>query len=255
MIRGVLCDLVGVLYEGHTVQPGAHAALAALERAGLVVRYLTNTTRSPCTAILARLQALGFRVGPEALFTAPRAVHDHLLARGLEPLLITHPDLAPEFADLPPTGRRCVVIGDPGEAADYASLNAAFRLLKSGAPLIAMGRNRYFQEDGALSLDMGPFVALLEYAAEIEACVLGKPAPAFFEAALAGTGLAPHETVMIGDDVEADVLGAVAAGMRGILVRTGKYRAGDERRLGRGALCVADVGEAVREILTARDTR
>lgn len=252
MIRGVLCDLVGVLYEGHAVLPGAHAAIAALEGAGLVVRYLTNTTRSPCAAILARLRTLGFDIAPESLFTAPRAVRDHLAAAGLEPFLITHPGLAPEFADLPRTGRPCVVVGDPGEAVDYARLNAAFRLLKAGAPLVAMGRNRYFQEDGALSLDMGPFVALLENAAETTALVLGKPAPAFFAAALASAGLAAAEAVMIGDDVEADVLGAVAAGVRGILVQTGKYRPGDERRLGAGATCVGDIEAAVGAILTAK---
>lgn len=249
MIRAVLCDLVGVLYEGQRVLPGAHAALAALEAAGIAVRYLTNTTRSPRAAILARLHALGFRLDAASLFTAPRAVHEHLHREGLEPHLIVHPELRPEFADLPRTGRPCVVIGDPGEAIGYAELNAAFRLLKAGAPLVAMGRNRYFQEDGALSLDMGPFVALLEYAAETEALVLGKPAPAFFQAALASAGVAADEAVMIGDDVEADVLGAVDAGLRAILVGTGKYRPGDETRLGANAAFAIDVEDAVREIL------
>jgi ribonucleotide monophosphatase NagD (HAD superfamily) len=75
-----------------------------------------------------------------------------------------------------------------------------------------------------LSLDVGPFVAALEYAARTEAFVVGKPAPAFFSTALAGTGADPSRAAMIGDDVESDVGGALRAGLAGILVRTGKYR-------------------------------
>jgi len=53
---------------------------------------------------------------------------------------------------------------------------------------------------------------------------VGKPAPAFFAAALGDLHAQPREAVMIGDDVEADVGGAIGAGLCGILVRTGKYR-------------------------------
>jgi HAD superfamily hydrolase (TIGR01509 family) len=58
--------------------------------------------------------------------------------------------------------------------------------------------------------------------------VLGKPAPEFFRTATAELDVAPARTLMIGDDLEADVLGAQHAGLTGVLVRTGKYRAGVE---------------------------
>jgi ribonucleotide monophosphatase NagD (HAD superfamily) len=54
--------------------------------------------------------------------------------------------------------------------------------------------------------------------------VVGKPAPAFFAAVLAGLGVRPADVVMVGDDVESDVGGAMRAGLAGVLVRTGKYR-------------------------------
>ena len=79
--------------------------------------------------------------------------------------------------------------------------------------------------DGARPLlDSGAFVAGLEYAAGLEAEVVGKPSRSYFQAALAELGAAPEDSVMVGDDVEADVAGAKAAGLRGILVRTGKFR-------------------------------
>ena len=67
-------------------------------------------------------------------------------------------------------------------------------------------------------------MAALEYAAGVEAEVVGKPSRAYFEAALAEVGARPGEAVMVGDDVETDVQAAMALGLRGVLVRTGKFR-------------------------------
>ena len=124
-----------------------------------------------------------------------------------------------------------VLIGDAGLNFDYEALNHCFRLLLDGLPLLAMGCNRYFRDDGGLNLDLGPFVAALEYAAELEAIILGKPASEFFLAAVNSLELPPQDVVMVGDDAEMDVRGALAAGLRGVLVRTGKYRHGDEAKV------------------------
>ena len=96
----------------------------------------------------------------------------------------------------------------------------------------AFAKNRNFLDhDGELSLDAGPFVAALEYASGREATVFGKPAAMFFKLAVESLRCAPEEVAMIGDDVEADVGGAMAAGLMGVLVRTGKYRPGQEAHL------------------------
>ena len=99
----------------------------------------------------------------------------------------------------------------------YPILNHAFRLLMEGVPLMAMARNRYFMEPDGLSLDMGAFVTGLEYSAGVTAEITGKPAPAFFAAALAELGVAAADTVLIGDDLSDDIGGAQAAGIPGIL--------------------------------------
>ena len=67
-------------------------------------------------------------------------------------------------------------------------------------------------------------MSALEYAAGIEAVVIGKPSPRFFKFAVSDMGFEPDEVAMIGDDIESDVGGAQRAGLRGVLVRTGKYR-------------------------------
>jgi HAD superfamily hydrolase (TIGR01458 family) len=230
-IRGVLLDLSGVLYVGDQALPGALNAVVRLQGSGMPVRYITNTTRSPRRAIHDMLARMGFSIPEAEIFTAPGAVRAVLERDGLRPLLIIHPDLKPEFADLPQDPPDAVVLGDAGNSFTYETLNRAFRLLMDGAPLLAMGNNRYFKEADGLSLDIGPFLKALEYAAGVQGTVLGKPSADFFHAAVSDMGLEPAEVLMVGDDVEADVQGAIDAGLQACLVRTGKYCAGDERRL------------------------
>lgn len=244
-LRTVLLDLGGVFYQGDHLIPGALDALARLRASGLALRFITNTTRQSRTELLRELAGRGLAITADELFTPAAAARDLLLARGLRPLLLIHPGLASDFAGLDTASPNAVVVGDAGDHFRYADLNRAFRLLQAGAPLLALGRNRYFQDRDGLSLDAGPFVAALEYAAGIEAELFGKPAPALFAAALRATACSPDAAAMIGDDVEADVNGALAAGLRGILVRTGKYRPGDEARLAPGGELANDVAAAV----------
>ncbi len=251
MIGGVLLDLSGVLYVGSNALPGAHTALQRLRDSGLPLRYVTNTTRSPRTAILRQLAAMGFEIGTEQLFTAPDAARRYLRAHQLRPVLLIHRNLHPEFADFANQSPNAVLVGDAGEDFDYAHLNAAFRILAAGGELVAMGRNRYFQEQDGLSLDAGPFVCALEYGADVRAVVTGKPAADFFQTAVAELGCTAGETVMVGDDVEGDVLGAIDAGLQAALVRTGKFRDGDETRLrDTGAKVFADLSAVVDWILS-----
>ena len=94
---------------------------------------------------------------------------------------------------------------ESGRVFAYESLNRAFAELDAGARLVCLHRNRWWQTSRGPMLDAGAFVAGLEYAAGVEAEVVGKPSRAYFEAALAGLGASPDEAVMVGDDVESDV--------------------------------------------------
>lgn len=227
-IRGVLIDLSGVLYVGSQVVPGSTDALEHLRQAGLKIRYLTNTTRSTRANLLSKLRGMGFPIDKDEVFSAPIAARRIVEQRGLRPFLVIHPDLEGEFADIDQRDPNAVVVGDAGARFTYGVLNQAFRVLMQGALLISMGSNRYFREPDGLSLDMGPFVTALEFAAGVEAEVVGKPAGAFFQTALEVMGCSADRAVMIGDDLPNDVGGAQAVGVCGVLVRTGKYRPEDE---------------------------
>ena len=250
MIHGALFDLEGVLYIGDYPLPGSREALLSLQAAGIPMRFITNSTRLTRDAIVDRLAHMGLEVEIEHLFTPVVAARDYLIARQLTPHLLVHPDVEDEFADLLGPAPGAVLLGDAGPGFTYEALNQCFRLLLDGMPLLAMGSNRYFREGNDLSLDIGPFMAALEYAAELEAVVLGKPSTEFFLAAVNSLGLPPHDVLMVGDDAEMDVCGALAAGLRGALVRTGKYRHGDEPKVEpRGGRVFDDLDAVVDYIL------
>ena len=253
MIKGVLLDLSGVLYVGKEPLGGAREAMRRLNASGLPTRFVTNTTRSPRRAILAKLASMQLPISDAALFTAPQAALAYLEQQDLHPYLLIHPDLEGEFPKYSHHAWDAVLVGDAGQEFTYRTLNIAFRLVLDGAPLLAMGYNRYFKEPEGFSLDIGPFVAALEYAADTQAKVLGKPAPEFFEAAIAALGCEPGQVVMVGDDAAADVGGAIGAGLQGILVRTGKYLPGDEDKIDQArGVSVDDIAAAVDWILAHR---
>jgi len=104
------------------------------------------------------------------------------------------------------------------------NLARAFHELEGGAELYCLHKNRWWQTKHGPALDAGAFVAGLEYATQLDATVLGKPSTAYFEAALKALDADAGLTWMVGDDIEADIAGGQAHGMRTVLVRTGKFR-------------------------------
>ena len=226
--RAVLLDLDGVLYVEDEIVPGAVRAVAHLREAGLVLRFVTNTTSHSHAATLDRLRARGISLAAEELITPAALAVQHCNARGFRRVaLLMDDEVKQDLSELEEDEDQpqAVIVGDLGESFDYRVLNAAFRNLLAGAELIALQKNRYWRRADGLSLDVGPFVAALEYAADRRAYVVGKPTEGFFREVLRGAGVSASNAVMVGDDVESDVGGALRSGLAAILVRTGKYRA------------------------------
>lgn len=225
--RAVLFDLEGTVCEAGRPVPGAAAALAALDRRGIPWRFVTNTTSRPRRVLVSELSAMNLPADPDRIFTAPRAARDLLLARGwTRAHLLVRQAILEDFAGIEPDDEspQAVVLGDLGQETTFARLNRAFRLLLGGAEFVTLARNRYYRGPDGLTLDQGPFAAALEFASGRSALLVGKPSPSFFASALASLRVDPSQAAVVGDDLEADVGGGQAAGMRGVLVRTGKFR-------------------------------
>jgi HAD superfamily hydrolase (TIGR01458 family) len=226
--RALILDMEGVLHVDWTALAGAPEALARFRAAGLEVAVLTNTTGRTRAAIAERLAALGMPVPAERIVTSAWAAAEHLRREPHRPRVyaLAEPSVLEEFDGLDLVGRpaeaETIVLGGPDERWTYAALNDVFRAVQNGVALLAMQRNRWWTSAAGPALDAGMYVAGMEYAAGVEATVVGKPSPEIFAAACARLGADPQEAMMVGDDLESDLRPAAGLGMATCLVRTGK---------------------------------
>jgi HAD superfamily hydrolase (TIGR01458 family) len=230
-MAAILLDIDGVLHVSGAPIAGAGEAVEALRADGHRLRFFTNNTTRARAQLAEELREAG--IGVDAAEVSTTAVAAAGLLAGRRVLALTMAAVRDDLGsrvELVDDGADVVLVGgadetdESGRVFSYENLNGAFAALERGASLVCLHRNRWWQTSRGPLLDSGAFVAGLEYAAGVEAQLVGKPSRAFFEAALAELGSAPAEAVMVGDDVEADVGGAKDAGLRAILVRTGKFR-------------------------------
>ncbi|MGC9328576.1 MAG: TIGR01458 family HAD-type hydrolase, partial [Candidatus Hinthialibacter sp.] len=225
-IRGFLIDLDGVIYIEDDVIPGAAESIRFLKENHIPCRFLTNTTIHSLGNLYNKVQRLRLPIEKDEIISPPAAAVRYLRKQGKPSCyLVIMEETREDFAEFHETDDHpdFVVIGKIGDRWNYTLMNQLFSMLLDGASLIALHKDRCTMKKNGLQLEFGAFVAGLEYASGKQAYVVGKPSPNFFQSALDDMGLAPEEVVMIGDDILSDVSGAQNAGMRGFLVKTGKY--------------------------------
>lgn len=235
-VDGLLLDIDGVLSVSWEPIDGAVETLAWLREKGIPFRLITNTTTHPRDALAHTLGEAGFKVDAAEIVTAVVATAEYLRTHhsGARVFLLSDGDARADLEGVvlvgPDEPADVVVIGGASDEFTYATLNHVFGLLNDGATLVGMHRNMYWRTAEGLQLDGGAYIAALEEAAGTKATICGKPAPAYFEAALEMLGVPAARAAMVGDDIANDVLGAQQIGMTGVLVRTGKFRAADLER-------------------------
>jgi HAD superfamily hydrolase (TIGR01458 family) len=225
--KAFLIDLDGTLYFKGQPYPGAIEVVNYLQQEKYQLRFLTNTTAKTPKMLHAQMQALGFDIYEDEIFNATYACLQYLRSQAQASCHFMVDDAVKAFFKEIPVDDNApdfVVVGDYGEGFDFHALNHAFRLLMSGAELIALQKNLYWFSSDGMFLDCGAFVTLLEAAAGKTAKVMGKPSKTFFKIALESLQLSPNEVVVVGDDITSDMLGAERMEMRSILVKTGKFK-------------------------------
>ena len=227
-IRAVLLDIDGTLFIGQDPIPGAAETVRFLMDNSIPYRFVSNGTRRARRSICQKLRRLKIPVSEEQIITPAIAAVRYLKEQGFDccTLLATE-DLREDFIsggiDLNENAP-VLVIGDAADQFSYQAMNSAFRQIMNGSLLISLEKDTHWRDGDGLSLGAGAFVAGLEYATGITSHLIGKPSPDFFRMALASMGAEPGMSVMIGDDITSDALGAMGAGLIGVLVMTGKYQ-------------------------------
>ena len=225
--KAILFDIDGVLEFQGRAYPGAPELLDFLRRKGIMIRILTNSTlksRKHCTA---KLIQRGFHILQEEVITAsyatakylknlsPKSCWIMLNGKGIEEFEGLHIDLAsPEY----------IVVGDYREGFNFENMNKALKLLLTGSKLIVMIPEKVDHSMGNVELTVGAYGKMLEDAAGIEAIWIGKPNKYIFEVTLDTLEVDRKNVLMVGDRVATDIIGARAAGIKSVLVKTGEFK-------------------------------
>jgi HAD superfamily hydrolase (TIGR01458 family) len=232
-MAAILLDVEGVLHVSGQPLPGAREAVAELRRAGHRLRFVTNNTTASRRTLADELRGFGIELDDSELQTTAAAAARALAGRRVLALVMGAIVSDLDAIELVGEGAEAVLLGgadetdETGRVFSYMNLARAFAELELGADLFCLHKNRWWQTARGPLLDSGAFVAGLEYASGVEATVLGKPSPAYFEAALEALDAEPELTWIVGDDLDSDIAGAQRYGLRTVLVRTGKFRPDD----------------------------
>jgi HAD superfamily hydrolase (TIGR01458 family) len=244
-----LFDLDGVFYND--TQPIPHGAeiIAQLRKRRVPFRFVTNTTSKGRISLAAKLQGFGVNAEAHEIFCPAVAASSFLREKQASGVFFTTADTRGEFDGLREDHTRpdYVVLGDLGDDWTYAKLNQVLRYLLGGAQLIALGMSRYWRANDGPRLDVGPIAAAFSYATGQQPIVLGKPARDFFLLAARDLQIDPAQCVMVGDDIVTDIGGAQSAGMKTILVRTGKFRPEDLQNAVKPDVIIDSIADLNRE--------
>src|SRR5438128_4754447 len=229
-MAAILLDVDGVFHVSGEPIAGGADAVRRLRAAGHRLRFVTNNTTQARSTLAEELRSMGVELDDDVLQTTPRAAAAALAGRRV--LALTMHAIVGELEGIELVGEdaEAGLVGGADETPEtnlvfsFMNLARAFHELEAGADLYCLHKNRWWQTKHGPLLDAGAFVAGLEYAADTEAIVLGKPSTAYFEAALNALDADPSLTWIVGDDIESDIAGAQAHGMKTVLVRTGKFR-------------------------------
>ena len=227
--KGILSDIDGTLYfKGESV-PGAIEAIEILREKGIKLLFFTNTDSKTPEDVFKSLIDYGFKVKMEEVFTPIIALKEFLTDKTEAKLyLVTTEEVKDEFrefhhvegAEVPDY----VIIGDFRDNWDVNRLNEAFKyVIKYKSILLGTQGNKYYLDvNGEPIIDTGSFVHMIANAADVKFKIFGKPSKEYFFQALKRLNLPSEDVIVVGDDIETDILGAQNASLRGILVKSGK---------------------------------
>jgi HAD superfamily hydrolase (TIGR01458 family) len=236
-IKTVLLDIYGTVYVEGQWLPGAKETVNWLIKNQINFKFITNTTLKNRQMLHQTFKNGGMDISPESFFIPICAANAWLNQQAINSdiLALIHSSQKEELTGLSPieSGQaKYVLVGDMGDEWNIDIMNEALHALLGGAKLLALQKNPYWLASDGFKLDNGSFIAALEYGAGVRCeMFFGKPNGIFFQMALAESRTSPSEAIMVGDEIETDILGAYKCGIKGVLIKTGKFRPDDVKKL------------------------
>lgn len=229
-VQGVISDMDGVLWRGYDRQPGLHDFFSLIRERDLPYVLVTNNSSHTPQEYVEKLAGMGVTTTAEHVLNSAEAAANYVESRspgaqvyaiggsGVTHALSSHGLSVTQATDTREADY--VVVGWDRELT-WQKLAAATRLIHNGAVFVGTNPDRTFPMEAGLAPGNGSQLAALKAATDIEPIVVGKPEALLYEQAMAQMGTSPDATLMIGDRLDTDILGAAQLGMPTALILTG----------------------------------
>jgi 4-nitrophenyl phosphatase len=220
----------GVLWEGDRPMPGLVEFFQTLRERRIKFVLATNNASKTPEQYVSKLAGMGMIVARDDILTSAQAAALYLRresANGTKVFAIGEDGVQQALAEqgftltgLYEVDAQYVVCGmDRGLSWD--KLATATLNIRAGAKFIGTNPDTTLPTEHGITHGNGAILAALQTATGIAPIIMGKPEPIMYQLAMARLGSAPAETAAVGDRLETDILGAVRAGIRSILVLSG----------------------------------
>jgi len=234
-IRGLIIDMDGVLWHGDEPQPGLEAFFQALRELNLPFVLATNNASLTARQYVSKLAGMGVEVTEDEILTSGMATASYLAERyvpdatrvfvigsvgATEPLLDRGFHLTGLYELGPGQGADLVVSGLDRQLS-WDKLATAALNIRAGAAFYATNGDVTLPTEQGCVPGNGATLAALEAATGVAPIIIGKPEPVLYQQAFALLGVLPEHTLAIGDRLDTDILGAVRAGIRSLMVLSG----------------------------------
>lgn len=230
--RYLITDMDGVLWRGHEPMPGLADFFRFLRSENVRFVCATNNASTLAARLAERLQGWGADVTPDEIVTSSTATADYLAAMlprgsrlyviGMEGLRAPLIDRGFELAERDvATGSVAAVVVGIDWNVTYNQFKQAALHIRAGAQFIGTNGDRTFPTPEGIVPGNGSLLALIETATDVKPIVIGKPEPVLYEMSLKRMKAVPEQTLVLGDRLETDILGAVRLNLKSAMVLSG----------------------------------
>ncbi len=224
--KGFICDMDGVIYHGNNILPGAADFIEWLKKEKKEFLFLTNNSNLAPRELHQKLLRMGLDVGEEHFYTSALATAHFLkkqapecsvfaigeagLLNALYDADITMNDVNPDY----------VVVGE-GRTYSLETLTQAVNMVEGGAKLIGTNSDTTANTEDGIYPACGAIIAPIEIATGKKAYFCGKPNPLMMRTGIKLLGCHSSEAVVIGDNMETDIIAGTESGIDTVMVLTG----------------------------------
>ncbi len=225
--RNFIIDMDGVLWRGETALPGIRAFFVVLRESERRIVLATNNSSRTVPQYVAKLDRMGIQVAAEEILTSAQATASYLAStapKGSHVSVIggegLHASLREHGFQITDKNPAYVAVGFDFEL-NWTKLNDAVINIRAGAVFVGTNADTTYPTEKGIGIGNGAILAALQTATDVAPIIIGKPEPPLYEQALQRLRASASETLMIGDRLETDILGARSAGIASLLLLTG----------------------------------